>query len=97
VATMTAHNLDKMRDEDTGKLISLAWPGGYPVVYYSQNGDEFCAECADKEMGMNHSDAAFLDPITDYDVHYEGPSIFCSDCGVEIESAYGDPDAEDGA
>jgi hypothetical protein len=29
------------------------------------------------------------------DVYYEGPPLICDDCGVEIESAYGDPDEEE--
>jgi hypothetical protein len=68
------------------ELPGHVWPGGYPVVYYDKNGESFCAKCASKNRSF--------DPIVDGDAYYEGPPQFCADCGTEMESAYGDPDAE---
>ena len=31
---------------DNGVLIHTAWPGGYPIVYYTADGDTLCGECA---------------------------------------------------
>lgn len=74
------------RDAD-GTLPAYAWPGGYPLVYHSSDGSVFCPDCA------NQTDAE--PPITGALIHWEGQPEVCSGCGKEIESAYGDPDAED--
>jgi hypothetical protein len=70
-----------------GKLMSTV-DGGYPVIYYSADGSEWCVDCANQEDAEPE--------VTAFDVYYEGPPVYCSGCGVEIESACGDPDAEDG-
>jgi hypothetical protein len=75
------------RDED-GNFPAWAWPGGYPITYYTRDGMTVCAECASRETDpWQEAEAA--------DVYYEGPTIQCDDCGCEIESAYGDPDDPD--
>lgn len=72
-----------------GTLPAFAWPGGYPIVYLSEDGDEWCAKCA--------SDPDAFPPILYAQLHEEGVPISCAGCGMEIESAYGDPDQEDEA
>jgi hypothetical protein len=75
--------MDLIRDSN-GKLPAYAWPGGYPIVYVSSEGFEYCPDCANQE------DA---DPkILDYAIHWEGEPIICDGCGKEIESAYGVPE-----
>mgnify|MGYP003575380610 CR=1 FL=1 len=86
--------LDEYRDGQ-GKLPAFAWPGGYPLIYVTNDGGVLCPACANGENGAKptyeddspHSgwqvDAA--------DVHYEGAPEICNHCGAEIESAYGDP------
>lgn len=71
-----------------GTLPAYAWPGGYPLHYYSKRGDTFCADCA------NQSDAE--PEIVDADIALEGPSDYCEGCGKELETAYGDPDKDSG-
>lgn len=56
---------------------------GYPLALIV-NGGYICPHCAADYIG--HNDASV-------DVHYEGASLYCDDCGAELESAYGDPDA----
>ena len=34
-------NIDGLKDEN-GKLISYAWPGGYPIVYLDKSGEILC-------------------------------------------------------
>lgn len=72
---------------------------------FHRNSGEMCPKCAEKEVRrvrwnarINLSD----DRVNHYErvkthgfIHYEGSSIFCEDCGEEIESAYGDPSEED--
>jgi len=54
---------------------------GYPVLYYSHDGSEWCNGCASQDAEP---------PIEDCDIFYEGPSRYCDGCDKEIESAYGD-------
>lgn len=91
-------NLEIWKDEE-GKLISYAWPGGYPVVYYAKDGEVICPDCANGENGSRCQEKLDDDcPDDDQwtlvagDIYYEGPPLSCSHCNKEIESAYGDPD-----
>lgn len=70
-------------------FVPYAWPGGYPIVFYTECGDIFCAECARKIF--------ITEKITiTSDIYYEGPVMYCEGCNEELESAYGDPDKEEG-
>jgi hypothetical protein len=80
-------SFDGIRETNGGKLPAYAWPGFYPIIYYSAEGYVFCPGCADQEDAEP--------PITVYDVHWEGPPEYCDGCGKELESAYGDPDADE--
>jgi hypothetical protein len=79
----------EIRDKVLGDLFSsFAWPGGYPVEYATPDGDILCADCARSEVLDNRG--------TVYtDIYWEGPAEYCAGCNREIESAYGDPDAEE--
>lgn len=63
---------------------AYAWPGGYPIVWYDQDNEPTCAPCA-VELSEDDPDLQFTPAI-----HYEGPSIFCSNKNERIDSAYGD-------
>lgn len=67
-------------------LPSVTFPGMYPLYYVSSYGNVYCAECAKNLITDPYED------ITDYTTHMEGVPITCEDCGIEIESAYGDPE-----
>jgi len=73
------------------ELPAAAWPGGYPIVYIDDDGDTLCHKCAFEKL--NDYDNPNIRP-RDFFIHYEGASVFCALCNEEIESAYGDPDAE---
>lgn len=75
-----------------GTLPSYAWPGGYPVLYLDGHNETLCATCATK--AANELEEDDRDRPVAYFVHYEGPSEFCAACNAEVESAYGDPEAE---
>jgi hypothetical protein len=62
--------------------------GGYPFLYYQGDEGPFCVDCA------NQMDCS--EPITGADIFYEGASQFCEGCGKELESAYGDPEENEG-
>ena len=40
--------IDRYVDSDSGQLITYAWPGGYPVVYYDKDYEPLCPDCANK-------------------------------------------------
>ena len=73
------------RGED-GKLITWAWPGGYPVLYITKKNEILCPDCANSTDPANEEDP----PIMGF-IHYEGPPEQCADCGKLTESAYGEP------
>lgn len=77
-------DVERLRGED-GKLISFAWPGGYPVQYYTKDGLTVCPECANRDVDQSQE-------VVGGDVYWEGPPTPCEDCGELIESAYGDPE-----
>jgi hypothetical protein len=71
-----------------GKLMSFAWPGGYPIVYLTALDFVLCPDCANG--GGDCED----EPVT-ADIYWEGAPMTCDHCETKIESAYGDPDAEE--
>jgi DNA-directed RNA polymerase subunit RPC12/RpoP len=71
-----------------GRLDAYSGLGGYPIIYIdNKSGDLFCAGCAEKERDGNGT------PLI-HDTYMEGAPEHCEECGEEIESAYGDPDAD---
>jgi len=77
----------KPTKDENGKLPAYAWPGGYQLIYLTKDGSTVCPECANKEADDSQA-------VIGVDVYWEGPAVCCDDCGREIESAYGEVDAE---
>ena len=73
--------------DSNNKLPAWAWPGGYPIIYFDGDNSTLCANCATQSADDDDEVTQFK-PVA-YDVYYEGPTIFCDQCNVEIESAYG--------
>jgi hypothetical protein len=71
--------------DEHGKLPQYSSVGGYTIGYYSDSGDMLCASCAEDPDNE----------VSEIDAYFEGPTVHCDGCNAEIESAYGDPDAED--
>ena len=74
---------------ESGELMSYAFPGGYPLVYYTHDNIWICPACA--TIRQNDPDEFESWKPAGADIHYEGQPIICEDCNIEIESAYGDP------
>ncbi len=76
---------------------AFAWPGGYPIVYYTADNAVLCPDCANgkngSEAGSKHEDPQWR--LVACDVHWEGPPETCEHCNAQIESAYGEPDDEE--
>jgi hypothetical protein len=88
-----------------GQLDSFAWPGGYPILYLDSHNCVLCPDCAHQEeldcmacYAKQYGEPDWFDmrdlPVA-YFIHYEGPPEICESCNKVIESAYGDPDAEE--
>lgn len=67
--------------DNTGKLPSYAWSGGYPFVYYDKVGNVLCPSCANKEVDQSQE-------VIAADINYEDVELFCDDCSKRIEAAY---------
>jgi len=78
--------------DDSGKLITYAWPGGYPVYYVTADGGTLCPDCAQQAeadgLTTDKDDAQWY--IVAADVNYEDDNLACDGCGEHIESAYGE-------
>ena len=83
-------------------LPAHAWPGGYPLTYYTANFDSLCQSCAQTDylewlytLTVNQRDLPFAigydDPPVHVDIHWEGPAEICAGCNKVMEAAYGDP------
>jgi len=55
-------------------------------MYMTDFGNILCADCATETMQDEY------ETVEDGFLHYEGDSLFCDECNVEVESAYGVPD-----
>jgi len=88
----------KLQRNDNGKFPAYAWPGGYPIIYVCADGGVLCPDCANGENGSEASESS--DAPSDWrmegtDIHWEGAPELCDHCGAIIESAYGEPDADE--
>lgn len=83
-------NKKRWANDTPAELHEVAFPGAYPILYVTKSSEVLCAECALKAL-RNDDD----DPPVAYAIYEEGEPETCVSCGECIESAYGDPDAED--
>ena len=83
---------------EDGKAYPLTDLGFYPIIYICEDGGVLCADCVNDNLELIRNAKKDHDPqwnVIGYDVYYEGPIINCDNCNKDIESAYGDPDAEE--
>ena len=69
---------------DNGTLPAFAFPGGYPIIYYTKDGCCICPACANRPCD---------DTVIGQTVFWEGDDMQCDDCGAPLESAYGPVEA----
>lgn len=70
---------------------AFAWPGGYPIYYFTEDNGTLCPECAN---GRHGSEAGNVNPDPQWrligcETHWEGEPLTCDHCNAQIESAYG--------
>ncbi len=82
-----------------GQFPSCAWPGGYPIYYIMDDGEYMCAKCVNNEaevhFGSVEDSRADGWRVEGYHVAYEGPDTYCCHCNTTLETAYGDPEAQE--
>jgi hypothetical protein len=85
-------------DED-GRLplAAFAFPGGYPIIYYCDDGATLCPSCANEEdsdrYASDDDDDGFLDsPVVSFFLNYEDV-VFCDACGAAMYGAYVEEEA----
>lgn len=81
--------------------IPYAWPGGYARRFIVTSGDVICHKCAGGKCRRD-----ILESLTNralrwsgfrvvgVDILWEGPVQQCAGCNCDIETEYGDPDAD---
>ena len=73
-----------------------AWPGGYPVYVVLADGSMLCRDCARDNYKLMASDTRHGWSgwqAAGADILYDGTE-YCGHCGKELESAYGEPEAD---
>ena len=75
-----------------------AWPSGYPVYIVMADGELFCRECARSEYKLI-ADSTRTDRKDGWTasgtmILWEGTDNYCAHCNRELESAYGEPEAD---
>jgi len=86
----------QMHRDSTDSLPSWAWPGGYPLAYFTQEGSVLCPECATSELdqALSGDDLRRHDLPHWADILWEGPPEHCDECSRDIETAYGPVEGE---
>ena len=72
-------------DHHDGELPTHTLPMLYPIVYYTEGGQIFCAKCATEDIIEPYKYGAH---VVDWDRGIEGPDLCCDVCGAIITGAH---------
>lgn len=73
--------------------------GGYPLAAIMEDGSCMCHDCVKKDFKTILRATLWPDgprdswAIAGVEVNWENDSLFCDDCGTQINSAYGEDNA----
>ena len=79
--------IQRLREDNGGKLPLFAWPGGYPIIYWFEQDRwtfPLCGECAEEQLAGD--DGGKLADIETGD-HYED-DMPCENCGRQLAAYY---------
>lgn len=69
-----------------------SWPGGYPIIYITEDGGIICPDCCNSEQSLirdawkrNDNTGGWY--VVTPDIHYEGIE-HCDNCGKVCDPAY---------
>jgi hypothetical protein len=77
-----------MKVRTTCMFPAYAWPGGYPLFYFDNEGAILCPKCAREFAHQVRTDKG--KPLAD--INWEDPKLYCDECGKRIETAYAEED-----
>lgn len=84
------HIMNVKRDSND-LLPAYAWPGGYPIVYYTGEQEALCYKCATEELDvLSDGDDPVRrdsDAVQWYDINYEQHE-HCVECTLHMPGAY---------
>lgn len=84
--------------DDAGKLVTYAWPGGYPLFYMVGDDDSFGKLCPDCAQLVADAPGDYSPDQFRYRAvapNWEDTDLWCDQCNERIPCAYGDPDDDD--
>lgn len=71
--------------------------GCYPLFYLTRDNGVICPDCMNGKNGseakVGHEDAQW--DVTDGDVNWEDPGMYCDHCYARVESAYAEPEGRE--
>ena len=65
-----------------------AWPGGYPIAYYTRDGGCLCPTCANENMNLTLDKDYDQWCIVAQEINYEDNDLQCDNCSERIAPAY---------
>lgn len=76
-----------------------AWPGGYTLAFYTDDGARLCPACVRAEWrqvarAIRTGDSTGGWRVAFVAIYWEGPDEYCAHCNAALPSEYGDPDAD---
>lgn len=81
---MEFENMNQIKERMVnGRLPLYTSIGCYPLFYLTEYSEVLCAKCATAHVKQGHM-------LEAYDINYENDHMYCDECGVYIESAYGE-------
>ena len=81
--------IQRLREDNGGKLPLFAWPGGYDMIYwFEQDGETYplCGECAEEQLAGAFGDVGKVVGIESGDLYEE--YLPCENCGKQLAAYY---------
>jgi hypothetical protein len=82
-----------------GEVAKYAWPGGYPLYYFTADGGALCPGCVNENIRTITSAALDGDDkqweVVARDVNWEDAHLACDHCNKRIESAYAEDEVSE--
>ena len=76
----------------TVEVPSYSFPGLYPIYYATADAEAICPDCVNANRPLCADPNADKWYVTDTDINYEDPELYCAHCNQRIESAYAETD-----
>ena len=67
---------------------AFAWPGGYPIIYFTDDGAVLCPKCVSTEHAVAEDYPGAGWYVVGADINYEDDSCYCDNCGERQVEAY---------